>query len=340
MATITDFSSGNSSSLEDLDLKNYESLELYKYSNFGDSNFYMNNDSKELDYDSSCVLNNVHWGQLKLFSSEFFVILKHLPENVNTVVYVGAANGSHIYVLAKFFPELTFYLYDSQYFDGRLYNLRNIRIYKKYPDEAEIKKWKNKEIPLFFISDIRNLTYEPAAKDDNLRMKNEENVWSDMKLQESWIEELRPEISLVKFRLPFAYDFILKEGRTREYLSGDVCFQIYNKPTSSESRLLVKTIEKKDWDLIEYERKMYYHNCITRNKKKFKNPINDSKKNIYPKKGLFNDYDSSYLTVLVIEYIKRTGQKPTEKKVKETLDFVLDNLTGRKMNLNSKRAGF
>ena len=335
-----DFTNGNNSDFEKLKLKNIDSCNLERYSDFNDTHFYMNENSEELEYDSSCVLNNVHWGQLKLFCSEMFVILKHLPENVNTVLYVGGANGSHIYVLAKFFPHLTFYLYDTQYFDKRLFKLINVKIFKKYFDDKELRKWKSKDTPMFFISDIRTLTYDPDAKDDEIRVKNESSVWEDMKLQESWIKELDPTVSLVKFRLPFAYDFILREGEKRPYLNGEVCFQIYNKPTSSETRLLIKDKEEKDWDIVEYERKMYYHNCMTRNKKKFKNPINRKINDIYPERGLFNDFDSTYLTVLVIEYIRRTEENITEKKVKKILDFILDNIGSRKMNLNSRRAGF
>lgn len=340
MSSVIDFTGGNSSTLDELNLKNREDLELNRYASLTESDFYMGPDSKELVYDSSCVLSNVHWGQLKLFYSEFFVILKHLPESVNTILYVGAANGSHIFVLAKLFPRLTFYLYDSQRFDKRLYKLINVKIFKKYFDEEEMEKWKEKNIPVFFISDIRNLTYDPMARDDDMRIKNEKDVWSDMKLQESWIKELKPVISLVKFRLPFAYDFVLEEGRERKYLDGKVCFQTYNKPTSSESRLLIQGLEERNWDIIEYERKMYYHNCVTRNKKKFMNPINNSKRGIYPTKGLFNDYDSTCLTVLVMEYIQQTSGRMTEKEIKNKIDFILDNLSTRKFNLNFKRAGF
>ena len=144
----------------------------------------------------------------------------------------------------------------------------------------------------------------------------------------------------MKFRLPFAYDFVLEEGRERKYLDGKVCFQTYNKPTSSESRLLIQGLEERNWDIIDYERKMYYHNCVTRNKKKFLNPINNSKRGIYPTKGLFNDYDSTCLTVLVIEYIKRTSGNVTEREIKSKIDFILDNLSSRRLNLNFKRAGF
>ena len=119
------------------------------------------------------------------------------------------------------------------------------------------------------------------------------------------------------------------------------CFQVYNKPTSSETRLLVKDVSFKDWDIVEYERKMYYHNCITRNKRKFLNPFNSKSEEIYSSKGLFNDFDSTYFTILVMDFIRKyTDEDPTEENTKSIFDFILDNITSRKIDLNSKRAGF
>lgn len=339
--TSFDFSTGNSFNLEKLRLSGDDKEDYEKYIEFErDINCYLREDAKELEYDVTSILSNVHWGQLKLFLSEFFTIIHHLDEDVKNVLYVGGANGSHIYVLAELFEDLNFHLYDSERFDKRLYGLKNVRIYKKYFDDKELASWK-KRGKIFFISDIRTLTYDPGTQTDEIRKKNEESVWGDMKLQEKWIKELNPSLSLIKFRLPFAFDFVLKEGRTRNYLNGNICLQVYNKPTSSETRLLVKDVSFRDWDIVSYERKMYYHNCITRNKRNFLNPFNGSSKPIYPEKGLFNDFDSTYFTFSVIDFIKRyTEDEPSEQNAKILLDFILDNITPRKINLNSKRAGF
>ena len=37
---------------------------------------------------------------------------------------------------------------------------------------------------------------------------------------------------------------------------------------------------------------------------------------------------------------KYTVEDPTEENTKSILDFILDNITPRKIDLNSKRAGF
>lgn len=340
MSDDTDFSKGNGFYLDSLNLKEEDKEDFKKYREFiRDNYFYLNENSGQMDYSASSILSNIHWGQLKLFLSEFFSIIYHLAPDVKNVVYVGAANGSHIYVLAELFEHLHFYLYDSRKFDKRLYKLKNITIRKKYFDDSDIVFWKKKD-KIFFISDIRTLTYDPGAQTDDMRVKNEESVWNDMKLQENWIKELRPSLSLIKFRLPFAYDFILREGNTRNYLNGEVCYQVYNKPSSSETRLLVKDIEYKDWDIIKYEKSLAYHNAIVRNKMKFFNPINGKIKEIYPEKGLFNDFDSTYFAVLVIDFIKSMKEEVTEENVKNIIDYILDNITPYEVNLNSKRAGF
>ena len=336
-----DFTKGNSFDLEKLNLQGSDREDYEKYIEFQrEKNFYLTQHSGEMEYDVTSILNNIHWGQLKLFLSEFFAIIHHMDEDVKNILYVGGANGSHIFVLAELFEDLNFHLYDTERFDKRLYRLKNVKIYKKYFDDKELEIWKKKG-KIFFISDIRTLTYDPGTQTDEVRIKNEESVWNDMKLQESWIKKLRPSLSLIKFRLPFAYDFVLKEGRTRNYLNGEVCFQVYNKPTSSETRLLVKDVSFKDWDIVEYERKMYYHNCVTRNKRKFLNPFNSRPVEIHPSKGLFNDFDSTYFTVLVMDFIRDyTSDEPTEKNTKIYLDRILNNITPRKIDLNSKRAGF
>ncbi len=334
-----DFSTGNAFESK-IEKENKEIEDSYDYKFFEKERyFYMNENTGELDYDPNSILKNIHWGQLKLFMSELFALTYHADEDLKDLLYIGAAPGSHIYVLAEFFTDITFHLYDSRKFDQRLYKMKNIKINKRYFDEQDIKYWESRK-NFFLVSDIRTLTYSANADNDETRVKNEESVWSDMKLQERWIEILRPSLSLIKFRLPFAYDFVLKEGRTRKYLEGNVCFQVYNKPTSSETRLLVKDISYKVWDIIDYERRAAYHNCITRNKMKFINPLKENKEEIYPKKGLFNDFDSTYFTVLVMDFIKKIGDEPSEKNTKTIIDYILENITPYKIDLNSKRAGF
>ena len=105
--TSLDFTEGNSFDLEKLNLQGSDKENYEKYIEFEkDINFYLNDNSGEMEYDVTSVLNNVHWGQLKLFLSEFFAIIHHMDDDVKNILYVGGANGSHVYVLSELFENL------------------------------------------------------------------------------------------------------------------------------------------------------------------------------------------------------------------------------------------
>ena len=334
-----DLSNGNSFPVDSLKIKRLTGKDL-KHKNFDkEKYFYVHQNDKEIPYDYNKILVNVHWGQLKLFMSEFFTFIYHLDNSeVKDVLYIGAAPGDHIYVLAQLFDEYHYHLYDTQKFDPRLNELTNVTIYKKYFDDADLEKWKKKD-SCVLISDIRTLSYNPGGMTKNSKKANEDAVWSDMKLQQKWVEHLKPVISLLKFRLPFAYDFILLEGKERNYLNGMVLRQIYNKPTSSETRLLVTGIDYKDWDILSYEQKLAFHNSNIRTLN-FINPLKKDESMIYKDKGLLNDFDSTYFCVLVMDFLKSIGEEPDEENVKGIIDFIIDNMSSKGSNLLSKRAGF
>ena len=136
---------GDTSKIEDLRLlENVYSADPFEYgmTKFEEEHIYMSEGDKQKVYDPTRILRNVHWGQLKLFCSEMFLFLRYLKPVISDVLYIGAAPGEHLYVLTKLFPQLTYHLYDSENFDRRLDNLDNVKIYKKYFDDSDVKKWK------------------------------------------------------------------------------------------------------------------------------------------------------------------------------------------------------
>ena len=201
---------------------------------------------------------NVHLGQRKLLLSEIQLLTEYYKENKAdpTLLYIGAAIGSHLLILHELFPKVKFILYDGAAFDKRLYKLKDtFEIYtgKEGFFTTEIcKTLKKKYKPLIFVSDIR-LTEEDFEK----------GVERDMISQKEWIEILKPELSLVKFRMPYS----LKHGESLEYIKGDILFGIWPKGTSGETRLLIKksNISKlKKYDFKQYEELMFFHNKYTR----------------------------------------------------------------------------
>jgi len=290
--------------------------------------------SEKKKYKRSADLKNTHWGQLKLFISELLFLTNYYDQSeVSDVIYIGAAPGDHIPILSKLFPSITFHLYDKSEFRPQVYGNDKIKIYNKYFDIMDIEEWKEK--PCILISDIRTVTYDSKKTKVSDMKKNEVIVWNDMNLQRKWVEEIKPIYSLLKFRLPYAEKFELEKGRTRKYLDGIVYIQPFCKPSSSESRLCVlgKQITERDWDILEYEQKLFFHNSERRCKHSFENPIHKDEMYVYPELGLFNDYDSIHFTHTVADYMKKIGRKPNHQNVKKLLKYIIENITGENMLL-------
>lgn len=283
--------------------------------------------TEEKIYKRGANLNNTHWGQLKLFTSELLFLTHYYDsDEISDLIYIGAASGEHLNVLSKLFPSLTFHLFDSGEFSKDLYNISNIVINNRYFDNSDIEEWKNKKCIL--ISDIRTLTYDSSKTNVDDMKSNEDIVWQDMQLQRTWVNEIKPLYSLLKFRLPYAEDFEIKKGKTRDYLDGIVYTQAFCKPSSSETRLCVfgKQITDRKWDILSYERKLFHHNSVIRSKHLFENPIDKEKRFIYPELGLYNDFDSVHLTNVVIDYMKKINITITKDTTKNILKFILDNI--------------
>lgn len=297
-------------------------------------------ESEEEVYSSGSKLKNIHWGQLKLFSNEMLFLVENcVTDDVTELVYVGAAPGEHLVVLTQLFPGITFHLYDSNKFDLRLRNMArsdrlpdsNVVIYDKYFKDEDVAKWTDTKC--IFISDIRTLSYDSKKTSFKDRKNNEDIVWRDMKLQQSWVEAIKPLHSLLKFRLPYAEKFELEKGRYREYLSGTVYRQPFSKSGSSETRLYVSYPPlRKQWDILAYEKKMYYHNKNTR-KQKFFHPLDALRQHVLEDYNLSNDFDSVFLANIVLDYISIHSSSENKslainvENLDKILKFIIENIT-------------
>lgn len=218
-------------------------------------------------YDSSKKHpTNVHIGQRKLLLSEIQLLTTWYKEQKNhpIVLYVGAAPGSHLIVLSYMFPSAFFILYDGAKFDTQLAKYPNIYELHEgkqgFVDTTMIRNIKKRfqgrgNNSLIFISDIRL-----DAKDDNAF---ESAVYKDMQNQQEWMEILRPKMSLLKFRMSYN----MRHGDKLVYTKGDIMYQIWPKPASGETRLLVRQADigkKIPYDFKEYEENMAFHNTYKR----------------------------------------------------------------------------
>jgi hypothetical protein len=227
---------------------------------------------------SGLKLSNVHVGQRKLLLSEIQLLNEYYDttkkkkdgETVHPrVVYVGSAPGTHLVDLHRLFPRVKFVLYDGAPFDPVLSKYPDVfELRNDFFDEASLSatgvaptvgtKKTPKNGPLILISDIR------SRKTDNTEGAYEAQVMRDMLSQKRWTVNLRPVLSLLKFRIPFT----LRSGDKVSYLGGRLFYGIWPPPESGELRLLVtpKDIDagEVEYDFDAYEQVLFHHNSVTR----------------------------------------------------------------------------
>jgi len=192
-----------------------------------------------------------HWGQRKLLFSEIEFLTLYGDKGC-TIVYAGAAPGTHIkYLSEELFPDVNFVLVDPAPFDVK--ETDKIKIINDfYTDELAMKySKKNGYDKLLFVSDIRSMSASMSDRD------KEERVKIDMKCQAEWHKIMEPTATMLKLRMPYV-------AGTTTYLSGKVFFPIWGGRTTTETRLVVTSNEERVYDHNEYEDLMFHHNTITR----------------------------------------------------------------------------
>jgi hypothetical protein len=201
-------------------------------------------------------------GQRKLLMGEVDFLNRH-GHRADTVVYAGAAPGVHIPFLAELFPRHRFELYDPAPFElqaraaGERRAMRRIRSRQVFFTDEVARRYRGRQV--LFISDIR------SGRHDMTAARFEDAVDFDMKLQRQWVEIIRPEAAMLKFRLPYS-----KMAKTdhSEYFAGEARLQPWKGKSSTEMRLHVV---KQDGEFplhqyahAEYEEKLYYYNLVLR----------------------------------------------------------------------------
>lgn len=203
-------------------------------------------------------ISNRHLGQRKLLLTEIYFLTNygHLSD---TVLYAGAADGIHIPILCKMFPDKHFYLYDPAKFSPL-----TIKFAERYPAKLTVI---NSLFPPDNIKDFKNflLISDIRSKSRGTTIPTDQDVSFDMQLQQDWISSYKPLASMIKFRLPFlspdSEDILVK------YFPGVIMKQPWAPKKSTETRLITT---RKDHDILikyssrEYESEMFEHNVYFR----------------------------------------------------------------------------
>lgn len=236
-----------------------------------------------------------HAGQLKLFFTELLFLTKYYQPG-DKVVYVGAAEGWHINILAKFFPELTFDLYDSRRFsiDKQLIESGQITLFREYFTDAHAEKYVPDKAKILFICDIRNVQISKNPElDDSI-------VGTDMDMQMTWCQIIQPKKAFLKFRLPYTSSKV-------KYLSGTLYLQPY-APLSTETRLCTSNYETiKEYDAAQYDEMIAWHNAHNRCQSK----EYDLFKSLEKKYKILNNWDNCYALTILGNYLNRFKGKST-----------------------------
>lgn len=211
----------------------------------------------------------MHNGQLKLFLSEvlFFERYVDLSQDEVHVIYAGAAPGQHIPMLARMYPNVHFHLYDPSPF--AIAQTDRIEVVQLPFTDALADKLRDKYDSVYFISDIRRSPGKVS------HIEREVYIGTDMMMQKGWHERLRPEFSLLKFRLPLPdYSTGIQLDPYARYLDGDLYRQGYAPNNSTELRLVApKDAEEVGYNSVELDTSMAYYNSIQRRQTEFANPI-------------------------------------------------------------------
>jgi hypothetical protein len=221
----------------------------------------LNNRSRKKKYEYIKIFinnNKIHNGQRKLLLSEIEFITteyKKLKNENKILLYIGASKSIqsiHTYTLAKLFPEFEYHLYDKYDFYPKLYELKNVKIFKRWFTDNDSKNYKNKNVLL--VSDLR----DPDIADANNIKNLNTIVFDDMKFQMKLYNDIKPVSALLKFRLPWI-------SSKTEYLDGDIYYQVWQGKHSTETRLIPNN-KMKIYDNTSYEERLFYFNTETRTK--------------------------------------------------------------------------
>jgi cap2 methyltransferase len=192
----------------------------------------------------------MHWGQRKLLLSEIEFLTKYGVSGA-TVVYAGAAPGTHTGYLIELFPDLKFVLVDPAPFSARLMQAPRCLLRHELFTDALARQYAARD-DVLFLCDIRSCDYMIHDNQDH-----EKKVLQDMQAQQRWHDIMQPMKSLLKFRLPWT------PGCT-PYLAGDVYLPAFGPITTTETRLVPHGHDRVLWDHKKYEEQLFYFNTVTR----------------------------------------------------------------------------
>ena len=190
-------------------------------------------------YTKKCFTTE-HWGQRKLLLTEIEFLTKYGRDEKYTVVYAGAAPGSHLTLLGSLFPDLDFVLIDDKEFSI------------KPSQNVQIRTGKfSQDIARYYTDGARKIIFICNVRTNRAQADGQYDGKEDMDNQLNWSRLMKPRAALLNFRLP------RQRGKT-PYLEGHQIIEPWTSKRPSECRLVVK----KDARMIDYDNEEFEENLL------------------------------------------------------------------------------
>ena len=206
----------------------------------------------------------VQWEQRSRHLVELeFLAVKSEPKRRQTVLYVGAAPGLHVWKLAQMMPNLDFVLIDPLPFHRTVMGKSNIEVKQCEFTDALARKYAAKPGALapLLICDFD--CAKPGMVEDARRSENCDPA-EMMRLQRRWHALVRPASSLLRLALPWT-------DSSSQYLKGVLLIPPFAAATSAELRLMTDAFasatapaEMRAYEHRKLEEQMFYFNTETR----------------------------------------------------------------------------
>lgn len=301
--------------------------------------------TKHMKYEDTVGTSAINWGQRKLLLSEIEMMVNIIKHDVDmggtgkgfTLLYVGAAPGSHIPYLQSLFAEydINVHTWDRK---ERFDPIESDDI-KIVPKEFEDPETIGKDTEGFFTDYVAEKYLSKYGTNNKLVIisdirdsPDEESVDRDMRMQEGWVQKIKPFASFLKFRLPYS------KSKEYEYLSGDIYSQAWSRNRSAETRLLSfrfkGKFETKLYNTEYYDSTMAYFNYMTRMQSYDMGNIvmditgkkTDVKRYIpVYEHGLCTCHDCAREVQIISKYLNLTGEDPTEETIRQIVITNTEN---------------
>jgi len=260
----------------------------------------------------------IEWVQRGYFLRDLYFITKFVKTKPQpNIVYNTDKSIAYIPLLAQFFPNFNFICHGvkSRTLASRKYpEIKNLTLKREQLLVADYTKETDLEENYVFILDSNVTDYQYKYEDFAANFK--------------LLKELRAKVGCCKF---------IPDPEFFEKI--DYGFFMYH-PWSAQSSYLTTYIPKDlniedskkqyvEASFSKYKRQMYYHQYVER-ELIFTDVLDKSDSSLDPP-NLINDYDSTYESFIILEYLKRSSQSSTTRENIANISKVIT----RNLNLQS-----